>query len=80
MNDVLLGESEVLSILGFHFDSYLTWSYMIDVLVWRCRQRLGCLQRISEFLGTEGLSLGYQALVFPVAEYGDVLVMGASSS
>ena len=50
MNDVLIRESKVLSILGFHFDSRLTWSYMIDSSVRRCRQRLGCLCWISEFL------------------------------
>jgi len=35
MNGVLIKESRVLSILGFHFDSNLTWSYMIDSLVRR---------------------------------------------
>ena len=43
MNGVLIKESKVLSILGFHFDSRLTWGYMIDSTVQRCRQRLGCL-------------------------------------
>ena len=62
MNDVLIGESKILSILGFHFDSHLTWSYMIDYSVRQCRQRLGCLQRISEYLGTESLNLAYRGL------------------
>ena len=43
----------MLSILGFHFDSRLTWGYMIDTIVQCYRQRLECLQRISEYLGTE---------------------------
>jgi len=79
MNGVLIKESRVLSILGFHFDSHLTWSYMIDSLVRYCR-RLGCLRRISEYLGTEGLILAYRAFVCPVAEYGSVLMMGASAT
>ena len=33
MNGVLIEESMVLSILGFHFDSCLTWDYMIDSAV-----------------------------------------------
>ena len=37
MNGVLIKESKVLSILGFHFDSRLTWDYMIDSTVRRCR-------------------------------------------
>ena len=78
MNDVLIRESKVLSILGFHFDYRLTWSYMIDSSVRRCRQRLGCLRWISEYLGTEGLTLAYRAFVHPVAEYGGILMMGVS--
>ena len=34
---------------------------MIDTTIRRCRQRLGCLQQILEYLGTEGLSLAYHA-------------------
>jgi len=30
MNGVFIKEPRVLPILGFHFDSHLTWSYMID--------------------------------------------------
>ena len=80
MNGVLIKESKVLSILGFHFDSHLTWGYMIDTTVQRCRQRLGCLRRVSEYLGTEGLSLAYRAFVCPVAEYGGILLLGASAT
>ena len=53
---------------------------MIDSAVRRCRQRLGCLGRISEYLGTEGLSLAYWAFVRPVAEYGGILLLGASAT
>ena len=77
-NNVLIRESKVLSILGFHFDSRVTWSYMIDSSVWRCRQRLGCLRWVSQYLGSGGLILAYQAFVRPIAEYGNVLMMGAS--
>ena len=80
MNGVLIKESKVLSILEFHFDSHLTWDYMIDSTVRRCRQRLGCLRRISKYLGTEGLYLAYWAFVRPVAEYGGILLLGASAT
>ena len=53
---------------------------MIDSLVRRCKQRLGCLRRVSEYLGSEGLILAYQAFVHPVVEYGSVLMMGASAT
>ena len=41
---------------------------------------MGCLRRISEFLGTEGLTLAYRAFVRPVAEYGGILMIGASDT
>ena len=79
MNNVPIEESKVLSILGLHFDSRLTWDYMIDSTVRCCRQRLGCLRRISEYLGTEGLSLAYRAFVRPIAEYGGILLLAAGA-
>ena len=39
-----------------------------------------CLHQISEYLGTEGLTLAYRAFVRPVAEYGGILMMGASNT
>ena len=66
--------------MGVHFDSHLTWDYMIDSTVRRCRQRLGCLRRISQYFGTEGLSLAYRAFVHPVAEYGGILLLEASAT
>ena len=80
MNDELIKESKVLSILGFHFDSHLTLDYMIDSTVRRCRQRLGCLRQISEYLVTEGLSLAYRASVRPVAKYGGILLLEARAT
>ena len=53
---------------------------MIDSSVRRCRQRMGCLCQISEYLGTEGLSLAYRAFVCPVAEYSSILMVGASDT
>ena len=80
MNAVLIRESKVLSILGFHFDSRLTLSYLIDSSVRCCRQRLGCLRQISKYLGTKDLILGYQVFMRPVAKYGSVLMIGASAT
>ena len=64
---------------------YYVWfsqigSHMIDSAVQRCRQRLGWLRRISEYLGTEGLSLAYRAFACPVPEYGGILLLGASAT
>ena len=48
---------------------------MIDPSVRRCRQRLGCLRQVSQYLDSKGLILAYQAFVRP---HGNVLMMGAS--
>ena len=42
-------EVESLKILGFHFDSKLTWNTMISQLSTRCRQRMGALYREREY-------------------------------
>ena len=50
---------ETLSVLGFHFDRRLTWAAMIDMMVSRSRQRLGCLRRILDYLDPNTLQLAY---------------------
>ena len=72
-------EVDVLKILGIHFDRKLTWSYMIDQLTIHCRQRLGALFRVKEYLGQSGLVTAYKSFVRPVCEYGNVIFIGASA-
>ena len=52
---------------------------MIDQLTVRCRQRLGALFRVREYLGQGGLAAVYKSFVRPVCEYGWVIFMGASA-
>ena len=44
MDSIPIVEVETLSVLGFRFDRRLTWAAMIDKMVSRSRQRLGCLR------------------------------------
>ena len=62
-------EVDVLKILGVYFDRKLTWGHMIDQLTVRCRQRLGALFRVREYLGQSGLAVAYKSFVRPVCEY-----------
>ena len=71
-------EVDVLNILGIHFDRKLTWSYMIDQLATRCRQRLGALYCVRECLGQSGLAVAFKCFVRP-GEYGGIIFMGASA-
>ena len=43
-------EVESLKILGFHFDSKLTWNTMISQLSTHCRQCMGALYCVREYL------------------------------
>ena len=79
MATLSIEEVDVLKILGIHFDHKLTWSYMIDQLTTHCRQRLGALFRVKEYLGQSGLVTAYKSFVRPVCEYGNVIFMGASA-
>ena len=72
-------EVDALKILGVYFDRRLTWGHMIDQLTIRCRQRLGALFRVREYLGQSGLIVAYKSFVRPVCEYGSVIFMGASA-
>ena len=73
-----IDEVDVLKILGIYFDRKLLWSHMIDQLVIRCRQRLGALYRIRDYLGQNGIVTAFRLFVRPVCEYGNVIFMGAS--
>ena len=53
---------------------------MIDTMVSRSRQHLGCLQRILDYLDFNILQLAYKAFIRPVMEYGNVAIMSASTT
>ena len=52
---------------------------MIDQLITHCRQRLGALYHIREYLDQSGFTVAYKFFVRPVCEYGGVIFMGASA-
>ena len=57
MDGIPIVEVETLSVLGFHFDLRLTWAAVIDKMVSRSRQRLGCLSRILDYLDSNTYNL-----------------------
>ena len=76
MDGIPIVEVETLSVLGFRFDRRLTWAAMIDKMVSRSRQHLGCLSRILDYLDSNT----YNLLIRPIMEYGNVAIMGASAT
>ena len=80
MASLPIDEVDVLKILGIHFDRKLLWSHMIDHLATRCRQCLGALYCIRDYLGQSGIITAFRSFVRPVCEYGGVVFMGASTT
>ena len=74
MDGIPIKEAETLSVLGFHFDHRLTWAAMIDTMVSRSRQRLGCLPGFWIILTLTPYSL------FIRFASGNVAIMGASAT
>ena len=66
--------SEV-KLLGFLFDSKLTFSSMIDKLARRARTRVAALRRPKPMLDSENLKLMYTMLVRSILEYGSIVYM-----
>ena len=48
---------------------------MIDQLVTHCRQRLGALCRIRDYLSQSGIATAFRSFVQPVCEYGNVILL-----
>ena len=80
IDGISIKEAETISVLGFDFNCCLTWAAMVDTMVLHCRQCLGCLCRILDYLHSNTLQLAYRAFIKPIMEYGNVAIMGASAT
>ena len=74
MDGIPIVEVETLSVLVFCFDCRLTWAAMIDKMVSRSRQCLGCLRRILDYLHFNTLQLAYKAFIRLIMDYGNVAI------
>ena len=63
MATLSIDEVDVLKILEIHFDRKLLWSHIIDQLATRCRQRLGALYHIRDYLGQSGIITDFRSFV-----------------
>ena len=77
MNDCLIAEVSSLKILGFMFDSSITWGPHMDMIFSKTKQRLAQLSRLSSYLDSVGLSIMYKSFVRSCLEYGHLLYFGA---
>jgi len=56
-------EVKSLKTLGFHIDWKFTWSTMINQLSTCCRQWMGALYRVRDYLGPKGLTVAFKSFV-----------------
>ena len=71
--------SEV-KLVGFLFDSKLTFSSMIDKLARKARTRVAALRRLKPMLDNENLKLMYTMSVRSILEYGSIVYMDAADT
>jgi hypothetical protein len=80
MGGVVLEQVSQMKLVGFVFDSKLSWGPMVDRLAAKARSKLGALRRLKPFLSSEVMKLMYTAFIRSGMEYGSLLYMGAADS
>ena len=78
LNETYIPEISSVRILGFLFDSSLTWQEHIDSALSRGKQYLGQLYRCRSLLGSHGIATAYKSWIRPMLEYGSILYSGAA--
>ena len=73
-------EVSLIKVLGFLFDSTLTWQKHIDSVLCHGKQRLGQLYRYRSLLGSQGIATAYKSWIRSSLEYGAILYSGAAQS
>ena len=80
MGDRVIKQVSQMKLVGFIFDSKMTWGPMVDMLAKKARCKLGAIRRLRPYLDSQNLKLMYTAFVRSGMEYGSVLYMGAAES
>ena len=82
---IMMGGAQVkrvdeVKLVGFLFDTKLTFSSMIDKLAKKARCRLGALRRLKPMLDKSNLKQMYTMFIRSILEYGSLVYMGAAKS
>ena len=80
---IVMGGAQVervdeVKLVGFLFDTKLTFSGMIDKLAKKARCRLGALRRLKPMLDQPNLKQMYIMFIRSITEYGSLVCMGAA--
>ena len=80
MDDTIIPKVHSIKVLGFTFDSLLTWEPHITDILSRARQRAGQLYRCHSLLTNQGMTNIYKSWICPILEYGSILYSGAAAT
>ena len=80
LNGIQIPEVSSVKVLGFLFDSSLTWQKYIENVLNRGKQRLSQLYHCHSLFGHEGMATFYKSWIYPVFEYGSILYCRAALS
>ena len=80
LNHTRIPEVSSIKVLGFLFDSALTWQKHINSVLCRRKQSLGQLYCYRSLLGSQGIATAYKSWIRPSLEYGAILYSGAAQS
>jgi hypothetical protein len=69
-----------LKLVGYLFDSKMTWGPMVDMLAKKARAKLGAIRRLCPFLDSQNIKLMYTTFIRSGMEYGSMLYMGAAET
>ena len=80
LDGIQIPEVSSVKVLGFVFDSSLTWQKHIDQVLSCGKQRLSQLYHCRSLFGCEGVAIHYKSWIRPILEYGSILYSGAALS
>ena len=80
VDDTIIPESNSIKVLGFKFDSLLTWEPQIIDILGCARQRAGQLYHCRSFLTKQDTCTIYKSWICPTLEHGSTFYSGADNA
>ena len=73
-------ETSLIKVLGFHFDSLLTWEPQISDVMGCARQQAGQLYCCRSLLTQDDMCTVHKSWICPTLEYGNILYSGTATT
>ena len=69
MDDIIIPETCPIKVLGFTFNSLLTWELKISNILRHAKQRTGQLYHCCSLLSEQDMCILYKSWIHPILEY-----------